>query len=202
MTFSTIRIERPAAVRRRTSRTPDGAFTLVEVIIGATIGSFILAGVLAAFLMLGRSGMNAAHYSMSEAEIRRAIEDFSQDIRMASNVTWNSAESITLTVPNNYASNGNQVTYAYDSSTSGATSKCFYRVPGTASSTAGKTIYVRSVSSCSFARFNRLDVAANSDAETKRIQVTLNVRRTGATLVAANTALVSASFTLRNQPAN
>lgn len=209
MIFSTTHTDSPArsggrATAWRDRRAPRGcrAFTLAEVIIAATIGSFILAGVLSAFLMLGRSGVNAANYSMSESEIRRAIEDFSQDIRMASNITWNSAQSITLTVPNNYASNGNQVTYAYDSSTSGATAQCFYRKPGDASSSAGKTIYVRHVSSCTFSRYNRLDAPASSDAETKRIQVTLNVRRTGATLVAANTALVSASYTLRNKPAN
>jgi Tfp pilus assembly protein PilW len=177
-------------------------FTLAEVIIGATLSTVVLAGVLSAFLMLGRSGVNAANYSMSESEIRRAIEDFSQDIRMASNVTWNSAQSITLTVPNNYTSNSNLVTYAYDSAPSGATSLCFYRMPGDSSSTAAKTIYVRNVSSCTFARYNRLDAAATSDNETKRIQVTLNVRRTGFTLVAANTSLVSASYTLRNKPAN
>ena len=187
--------------RRRARRACRG-FTLAEVIIGATLGTIVLAGVLSAFLMLGRSGMNAANYSMSESEIRRAIEDFSQDIRMASNITWNSAQSITLTVPNNYTSNGNQVTYAWDSATSGSTAQCFYRMPGNTSSTAAKTIYVRNVSSCSFARYNRLDAPATSDNETKRVQVTLNVRRTGFTLVAANTALISASYTLRNKPAN
>ena len=178
------------------------AFTLVEVIIGSTIGSFILAGVLSAFLMLGRSGMNVANYSMSEAEVRRAIEDFSQDVRMASGITWNSATSVTLTVPNNYTTTSNQVTYAYDSSTTSGTAQCFYRMPGATSSTANKTILVRSVSSFAFARYNRLDAAATTDNETKRIQLTLNVRRTGRTLVAANTTSVSASYLLRNKVAN
>ena len=180
-----------------------GGFTLVEVMVGATLGSMVLAGVMAAFLMLGRSGMNVANYSMSEAEVRRAIEDFSQDVRMASNVTWNSAQSITLTVPNNYANNTNQVTYTYDSSTSGETAQCFFRTPASGTSAASaKLILARSISSFAFARYNRLDAAAGSNSETKRIQLTFNVRRTGRTLVDANTTLVSASYLLRNKVAN
>jgi Tfp pilus assembly protein PilW len=194
---------RALCTRRPVFRTLDGGgFTLVEVIIGSTIGSFILVGVLSSFLMLGRSGMNARNYAESEAQIRRGLESFSEDIRMASNITWNSSTSITLTVPNNYSGNNNQVTYLYDAATTGATAQSFYRMPGDASSTAGKTVLVRNVSSLSFSRYNRLDAAAGNDAETKRIQLTMNVRQTGTTLVAANTTLVSASFTLRNKPVN
>jgi len=40
---------------------------------------FILTGVLSAFLMMGRSGYNAANYSMMEAEARRALESFSEE---------------------------------------------------------------------------------------------------------------------------
>jgi Tfp pilus assembly protein PilW len=189
MTISTIHSERPRDSRTRDRRAAPGGFTLVEVIIGATLSAFILAGVLSAFLMLGRSGANAANYSMSETQIRRAIEEFAQDVRMANNLTWNSERSITLTVPGNYAANGHQVTYAWDNATTGDTAQCFYRMPGDSSSTAAKTIFVRQVSALSFARFNRL-------------QLTMNVRRTGKTLVAANTTLVSASYTLRNKVAN
>src|SRR5688572_23520838 len=88
------------------------AFTLVEVMVASTLGTIVLAGVLSTFLMLGRSGANVANYSMMEAESRRALEELSQDLRMAKDITWNSAESVTLTVPDNYTTTGNQVTYA------------------------------------------------------------------------------------------
>jgi type II secretory pathway pseudopilin PulG len=181
-----------ASTRRRSRR----AFTLPEIMIGASLGTIVLTGVMAVFLMLGRTGMNAANYSMSEAEIRRALEAFAQDARMASNLQWNSDASITLTVPSNYADHGNQVTYAYDSA-----DETFYRQPGGTSSTAARATFIRSVSSLTFARYNRLDAATTTDAETKRIRVTLNVRRTGRTLVAANTTIVSASYLLRNKVA-
>jgi hypothetical protein len=157
----------------------------------------VLAGVLSAFLMLGRSGMNAANYSMSESEIRRAIEDFAQDVRMASAITWNSSSSITLTVPSNYTTTSNKVTYTYDSGSS-----TFFRVPGDASATSPKTTYVRNISTFTFYRYNRLDATAANDTETKRIQLSMNVRRTGSTLVAANTTLVLASYILRNKAVN
>lgn len=180
-------------------------FTLVEVMISATLSTFILAGVLSSFLMLGRSGMNIAGYSESESQIRKGIELFSEDVRMANNITWNSASSVTLTFPastNKYAGNHYKVTYAYDSATSGETAKSFYRKPGADDEETTKTVYIRDLSSFSFARWNRVNGTASNDAETKRLQITLNVRKTGQTLVAANTTLVSASFTLRNKVAN
>ena len=113
MTTSSTRID----ARRRAA-----GFSLTELIIGSSVSMIVMAGILSAFLLLGRSGMNAANYSMAEAEIRRAIEEFSQDARMASNLTWNSASSITLTLvpPNAYSAlpspQTNQVTYAHRNS--------------------------------------------------------------------------------------
>jgi Tfp pilus assembly protein PilW len=165
--------------------------------VGSALGAIVLAGVLSTFLMLGRSGANVANYSMMEMESRRALEELSQDVRMAEAITWNSAQSITLKVPDNYTSTGNQVTYAYDS-----TSKTFYRMPGIASATNPQTTLVRSVASCAFARFNRLNAATAADVTTKRIQLTLAVRRTSQTVASASNTILSASYILRNKPAN
>ena len=188
--------------RERQATRGRAGFTLVELLVGLSLSTVVLAGVLSTFLMIGRSGMNAANYSMSDSELRRAIETFSRDVRMSKAIKWNSSSSITLTVTDKYASTSNQVTYAWDSSSSGDTAKCFYAMPGSSTSTASKTIYVRDVSNFSFLRYNRLNASASTDAETKRVQINLNVKRTGGTLVAANTALVSASYTLRNKVAN
>jgi prepilin-type N-terminal cleavage/methylation domain-containing protein len=176
---------------------PLRGFTLVEVMVGATLGTIVLAGVLSTFLMLGRSGANVANYSMMETQSRRALEELSQDIRMAKNITWNSAQSITLLVPDNYTTTSNQVTYAYDSTT-----KDFFRMPGTASATNPKTILVPSVASCTFARFNRLNASASTNASTKRIQLTLVVSRKSETVAAASNTILSASYILRNKLVN
>jgi type II secretory pathway pseudopilin PulG len=176
-------------------------FTLVEVIVSAGLSGFILAGVLSAFLMLGRSGYNAASYCIMEAEARRALETFSQEARLASNLTWTSANSVTLTVVTSTAATY-LVTYAYDSSTSGTTAKSFYRVLGDASSASARLVLVRNVTDFSFRRYkvvNGVDYTAANDLETKQLQITLRSVRTGVTTVATTNAVLSARIVLRNK---
>src|SRR5215217_8104829 len=93
MTISTTRIN-PG---RRTSwrcclRQPANSvagFTLVELQIGAVLGTMVLAGVVSSFLMLGRTSIGAVNYSVAESELRRGIEEFSRDVRMAKTIRWN-----------------------------------------------------------------------------------------------------------------
>jgi prepilin-type N-terminal cleavage/methylation domain-containing protein len=172
-------------------------FTLTEVLIAASLGSMVLAGVMSTFLMLARSGANVANYSMMESQSRRALEELSQDIRMASDVTWNSATSITLLVPDNYTSTSNRVTYAFDDATD-----VFFRMPGIASATNAKTTLISNVSSFTYTRFDRIDNASTSDVTTKRIQLSMIVRSTTRTTATASNNILSASFILRNKPTN
>lgn len=167
--------------------------------ISAGLVSFILVAVLGSFLMIGRNGYNAASYSIMEAEARRALETFSEEARMASNIAWNSSTSVTFTVA---GATSYRVTYAYDSSSSGATAHCFYRLLGTASSTATKLILVRNVSDFAYRRYkvvNGADYSATNDLETKQIQITLRSIRTGITTVATTNAVLSARVVLRNK---
>jgi prepilin-type N-terminal cleavage/methylation domain-containing protein len=176
------------------------AFTLVEVMIAASISSLVLAGVMSSFLMLGRSGANVANYSVMEAQSRRALEEFSQDLRMASAVTWNSSTSITLTVPNNYTPTLGVVTYYYNSGTSS-----FMRTPKDPNSAAGTTMtLIRQVVSFSYSRYDRINNAATLDMTTKRIQLnmTASTASTTRTVPGASNIILSASFILRNKYAN
>ena len=179
------------------SKRQPGGFTLVEVVIGATVGTLVLVGVLSAFLMLGRSGANIGNYCTMETESRRALEELSQDLRMAKNVIWNSEQSVSLEVPDNYTATGNKVTYALDSDTS-----TFYRMPGIATDTNSRRALVRSVASCTFARFDRANLATDSPNATKRVHLTLVVRRKNQTVAAASNTILSASYILRNKPVN
>lgn len=186
---------------RRTRRTRRRrGFTLPEVIIGASLGTIVLAGVLSTFLMLGRNGVSAAGYSDMDAQARKALEEFAQDVRMASDVTWHSSRALTLTVVDNYAATGNQVTYAWDNDSTSDTYRCFYRIPGDGTAPNTKTIYIRNVTDFSFYRFNRLNAATASNAATKRIQIAMTIATSGATLVTSTNNVVSASFILRNKP--
>lgn len=188
------------------SNSRQRGFTLVELIIGATLGSFVLVGVLTSFLMLARSGAGAVSYSVMESQSRRALEEFSQDVRMASDVAWNSTTSLTLLVPNNYIdlavpANNNRVTYAYDS-----TAKTFYRMPGLSTATNPHTTLISNISTFVFSRYDRvdnlIDPSVTIDTSTKRIQLSMLARTSRTTLVDATNNVLSASFILRNKPGN
>lgn len=186
------------------SRPPTAAFTLTEVMISAALSTVVLAGVLSAFLLMGRSGYAASSYSELQSQTRRALDIFGEDTRKAADIRWNSAQSITLSVV--AAGSGvTLVTYAYDANPASGTYQSFYRKLGDAASAAAPLILVRNVGSdFAFKRYKleragSTDNTATSDLETKQIEVTFRVARTGVTTVAANQSALSARYILRNK---
>lgn len=201
------------------NRRRPAAFTLVEVMIGASLGTIVMAGVLSTYGMLMRSGIAASNFAVTESQTRRAFEEFGVDVRMASGVTstltGNVVTKVTLTVPNTYNSNNNQVTYAYDS-----TNEWMYMVPGDGSAyvvpgagtvPAGQQILIRSVTSLVFNRTDQSGTATTVDGSTRFIQASVSVGRSGsrttygrataATKAAYGTradTVLSAAFTMRN----
>jgi prepilin-type N-terminal cleavage/methylation domain-containing protein len=184
----------------RTNRAGRRGFTLVEMVVSTGLSGFIMTGILSSFVLVGQNSYNAANYSVMEAESRRALASFTEEARMADNITWTSGSSVTLSVVN--STSNYLVTYAYDSATSGTTSRTFYRKLGGASSTSTPQILVRNVSDFAFRRYkvvNGTDFSAANDLETKQIQITLRTVRTGATTVNATNAVLSARVVLRNK---
>src|SRR3954469_20406220 len=128
MTTSTSHIDSAAGVTPRIdARRRCRGFTLIELTMATTIASMVMTGVLSSFVLMGKNGYNAANYSMMEAESRRALETFTREARMANNITWTSANSVTLSVVDGVGTYN--VSYAYDPSTAGSTARTFYRQP-------------------------------------------------------------------------
>jgi prepilin-type N-terminal cleavage/methylation domain-containing protein len=181
------------ALRPDLKRARRRGFTLVEVLIAAGLSAFIMTGVLTAFLFLGRSGATLQNYNDMEAQSRRALELFAEDVRQASAISWTSATEITLTV------NSSSVTYSYASGN-------FNRQVG--SGPAGAIISGIIDGTFSFRAFNvagteiPLDSAAaltTAGTATKQLQISLRSARSRATLATATNTVLSARFILRNK---
>lgn len=190
-----------AALPPRRART--GAFTLSEVIIASTLSAFVLAGVLSAFVFIGRTGFRTSGLSEMESEVRRGLETFAEEVRVAKDVRWNSAQSVTLTLP--AGSPATTVTYAYDADRGSATYGAFYRVVGDASSTQPRRALIRHLASdFTFKRY-KLETAAGgdntaaTDLETKQLQIVLRTERTTGTAAGTDQAVASSRYILRNK---
>ncbi len=176
---------------------PGKGFTLVEVLIAATLSTLVLAAVLSSFLFLARTSFRSSGYSEMEAEVRRGMDTFARDTRNATEVHWNSAQSITLTV------SGSPVTYAYDSDAASNTCGSFYRLAGDAGQP--RTVLIRSVApEFAFKRYKLeqpgvSDNTASNDSETKLLQLTLRATRTNVATVGASNSAISARYMLRNK---
>ncbi|HYD85109.1 MAG TPA: prepilin-type N-terminal cleavage/methylation domain-containing protein [Opitutus sp.] len=166
-------------------------FTLVEMMISATLGGLILVAVLSSFLFLGRSGWAIQSYNDMERQARSALEVFAEDTRQASAVTWHSATSVTLVV------NSTQVTYTYsgDALTRTSSGNTRMLVDGiTAFSFLAYTINGTQISDFSSAAAR---IIANNT--TKQIQISLAAARSRQTVKDATNTVLSARFILRNK---
>lgn len=196
MTTTTRLPGRDAAAAHRAPARKRRGFTLVEIMIGATISSFILAGVLSAYLFIVRSGVNLGNYSEMESQARSALELFAEDTRQASSITWNSRHSVTLVV------SGNPVVYQYD-----ASAGTFQRVVAGQTRTLLRGIQsfeYRAYSIASASSGTELPLATAADLtaagkSTKQLQLSLTAARTNQTVTRATNTVLSARFILRNK---
>jgi prepilin-type N-terminal cleavage/methylation domain-containing protein len=97
-------------------------FTLVEVLVGATLSAAVMAAVLSSYIYMGRGLGRLANQQTLETEGRRTVALFARDVRMASDLTDTanlSATRVSLTVP--VSSGTNTITYYYNNNPSAAT---------------------------------------------------------------------------------
>jgi Tfp pilus assembly protein PilW len=179
---------------RNRRRGPAAGFTLVELMIGAGLSVFVLAGILTTFLFLGRSGANIQNYSDMESQARKALELFAEDVRQASAITWHSNVNITLAV------NSLPVAYTYNSADG-----TFVRTDA-----AGARTLITGITRNTFV-FRSYNVAGTelplatsanltaANSSTKQLQISLEASRTNHTVVTATNTVLSARFILRNK---
>ena len=196
MTISTHRTEHAGAV----ASARRGAFTLPEVMISATLSLLVMAGVLSAFLFFGRTGLAVGHYQAMESELRKSLELFSEDVRMATDLRWSSAWNVTLSIPD---ADGHlrSVAYLFEPDKTDALTGCLYRVPADGP----RELLVHDVSNdFSFQRYKLeqpgvIDNTAGNDLETKQLQLNLRTLRLTTGGPASTQAAISARYVLRNK---
>lgn len=101
-------------MQRRKAKKGSQGFTLVEVLIGSTLGCMIMAAVLSTFVFIGQNLARLASYQALENESRKILGYLSKDLSLAQGVktsTTPTAATVTLVLPSG------DVTYTYDSST-------------------------------------------------------------------------------------
>jgi Tfp pilus assembly protein PilW len=97
----------------RGSRSSAG-FTLVELLIGATLSAAVMAAVLSSYIFVGRNLARLANQQVLETEGRRTLAYFARDIRLASGLSGTpSATSVTLSQPTSTGTT--TVAYSYNS---------------------------------------------------------------------------------------
>ncbi len=110
-----------AAACRHASTRRSAAFTLVEILVGATLSAAVMAAVLSSYIYMGRGLGRLANQQTLEMEGRRTLALFARDARLASNLVTIStpaaysspaANRVDLTVPT--ASGTNTITYYYN----------------------------------------------------------------------------------------
>jgi Tfp pilus assembly protein PilW len=184
------------------ARGPRGlrGFTLGEVLIATTLSAIIMAAILSSFLMMGRSGANAANYVTMERQARIGLERFGEDARMAKSLTTVSSSQIKFVIPHSADNGTDEVYYTYSSA-----NKTFSRlgpdpVTGTANTT---TVLIQDVQNCEFKKWLLGTIGpATGDANTDQIQIRLTVQKTSITAVKTTNLVVSARYMLRNHKNN
>ncbi len=186
---------RRSSIPRSSPRAARRGFTLVELIVAASLGGVVLAAVLGASLQLLRSGVRVSAYAEMNIQARRALEQLAVDMKAASDLTWHSATDISVTVEKSDGTSS-VYTYAWNSGTNQ-----LIRVPGTSSSSqTGQLTLASGISSLAFSRLTTSGTEATTDSATKRVQVVLTLRRSGGATGASSR--VATTFTLRNKPAS
>jgi hypothetical protein len=172
---------------------------LVEILIGATLASFVLAGVISTFVFLGRSGLNIQNYNDMESQARKALEIFAEDVRQASSITWSSATTVSLII------NTSTVTYGYNS-----TAKTFVKDAGLPTEKVLITGVTRfefrgySITGNPITDFSSAAALTVANRSTKQLQISLEAARyldfaSQRRNIAASNTVLSARFILRNK---
>lgn len=183
--------------------------------IAAVLSVIILAAILSTYLMILRTGTNAANYVDLESQARTALETFSREARMANSVgSGYSSTSVTLGIPDATASDtavAYTVTYTFNTTagTFTRTGPPINDPTGPVSTTVlmsgvqaipgvNPFNYYRYVTTGGYVDGFENNTASNA-TEIKQIEINFVAKRSNVTVASATNKVLSARFILRNK---
>lgn len=179
-------------------------FTLVEMLMAMTISSFILAGAYASIISLAKGSESLINYTEMNNQCRHALELFSRDMRMASDVLQHDFKSDSIVIERDQP-NGASIFVRYHYVNNSGTGGHFRReewsvYPGDPSfDLISEDVLMFDVQALEFRyyRFDR-DVAALTPLEVKHVEIEAELERDVLGLSNTNY-IVSARFMMRNK---
>ena len=197
----------------------------MEVLIGATISSFLMVGVLSTFLLMGRTSANIINYTDLESKGRKVLEMMGREVHNAYAVSSYSGTALTLSIPDTTASpkgtgtGAYTVTYTFDTGNkrltrtgppidnpSGAsTSETLLTGVELMSGASSYFNYYRYISPTTYTslgegyEYGFTSNYASNVRELKQIGISFVLKKQDVTVTAATNKVLSARFILRNK---
>ncbi len=161
--------------------------SLIELMVAITLMSIVMTAILSSYMALTRSAMAIGNYSEMSEKSRYALELFSRDVRMTSDISSFDATSFTVTSLYGDADE-RTISYSYDALTDLLTRT----EDGTAVTILDNAI------DCEFKYYNILDVETTNSLEIQKVKFTARLLKR--VLYLANTYdVISAEFMIRNR---
>lgn len=166
-------------------------FTLVELMVAVSVCSFVFAGILSAYLFVGRNLTRLVNFQRQEVESRRTLRQFTQDLSAAIQLTTATSTQLALTKPT--ATGTTPVSYNYSSG--GGTL--------TRTDSAGTQTLLSGVTAFSWSYFNEAGSAVAAGTQSiKAVEFSYTSGvGSSASGTLASSATVSSRIVLRNKPA-
>ena len=169
-------------------------FTLVELMVALSLATIVIAGIIAAYLFLGRNLTRLVNMQQQEVKGRRALQMFTQDMSAAISLTTCTDAQVVFTIPT--ASSTASVTYTYTAGSGG--SGTFVRTDST-----GTTTILTDLASFDFSYFSESgsSIASSTPQSVKSVEFTYT-SAVGASLsgTRVNYTTVSPRVVMRNKP--
>lgn len=150
----------PDPLRRRRA-----GFTLLEVMLSTLITAFVFAGVMSAYIFLGRALMRTGNSQSLESETRTTLYYFTQDVGAATGVVSGSFSStgLELSEPNAIT-----VTYTYSAGTG--------QLTRTSSASANTRVMLTHINTFAFSYFDFSGIATSNPNAVKQISMSYQTR--------------------------